>query len=135
MSCSIADPLCTCALQVNDTLAHLLSRMLDTDPATRATIAELAAHPWVTQGMPLSLESLNVRLAAAISSDMALQGFSGAAHDSHLLEAGGCGGGGGCGCAGCGGRLYPGVSHLRQLGGVRQSPAELMALVARAASS
>lgn len=120
-------------------LAHLLSRMLDINPTTRATIAELAAHPWVTQGMPLSLESLNVRLAAAISSDMALQGFSGAAHYGHLAEAGSCtragGSGGSCGCAGCGGRLYPGVSHLRQLGGGCQSPAELMALVARAAQS
>lgn len=113
--------------------------MLDINPTTRATISELAAHPWVLQGMPLAMESLNVRLAAAISSDMALQGFSGAAHDGQLAAAGSCihagGNGSSCGCAGCGGRFYPGVSHLRQLGGVRQSPAELAALVARAASS
>ena len=38
---------------------HLLSRMLQPDPAQRATMAEVLAHPWVAAAMPPALASLN----------------------------------------------------------------------------
>ncbi|KAF9646806.1 Pkinase-domain-containing protein [Thelephora ganbajun] len=37
---------------LNPGCKHLLSRMLVTDPSTRATLTEVLNHPWMTQGFP-----------------------------------------------------------------------------------
>ena len=42
----------------------LLARMLTADPADRASLADVAAHPWFTQDLPPGVADLNARLVA-----------------------------------------------------------------------
>ena len=60
---------CTCGcvtvellLQVSSSCWDLLTRMLQPVPVQRASMAEVLAHPWVTEGMPQELATLNDRL-------------------------------------------------------------------------
>lgn len=138
--------------QATPALANLLHRMLEVDPHERITAGEILAHPWVVKDMPSGLASLNSRLAAARSGALALQ-VSAAAPGRRLqspticsdsssrigTSAAGCGGGRVAGskaaCGGChvsaGGLL---LSDPPRLGGIALSPAELRALVQRAAA-
>ncbi len=49
-------------LQVSAQCWDLLARMLQPVPAQRACIAQVLTHPWVTDGMPTELATLNDRL-------------------------------------------------------------------------
>jgi hypothetical protein len=42
----------------------LLARMLTADPAQRATLADVATHPWFVQDLPPGVADLNARLVA-----------------------------------------------------------------------
>jgi serine/threonine-protein kinase SRK2 len=42
----------------------LLARMLTADPAARASLAEVAAHPWFVEDLPPGVSDLNTRLVA-----------------------------------------------------------------------
>ncbi|KAF9406238.1 hypothetical protein HW555_013321 [Spodoptera exigua] len=59
--------------QPSKQLRHLLSRMLDKDPATRATLQEVKDHEWITDGGkdPLPSEQENCRLVEVTEEDMA----------------------------------------------------------------
>ena len=48
--------------QVSAPCWDLMMRMLQPVPAQRASIAQVLAHPWVTDGMPAELAALNDRL-------------------------------------------------------------------------
>ena len=48
--------------QVSGACWELLSRVLQPVPAQRVSIAEVLSHPWVTEGMPHELATLNDRL-------------------------------------------------------------------------
>ena len=50
------------APQASEPCQDLIDRLLTADPAGRATMAEVLAHPWVAAGMPPELASLNDRL-------------------------------------------------------------------------
>jgi serine/threonine-protein kinase SRK2 len=47
------------AKPVSPECAHLLSRVLVADPAARATVAEIMAHPWFTKGLPPDAARMN----------------------------------------------------------------------------
>ncbi|CAH1640907.1 unnamed protein product [Spodoptera littoralis] len=59
--------------QPSKQLRHLLSRMLDKEPATRATLQEVKDHEWITDGGkdPLPSEQENCRLVEVTEEDMA----------------------------------------------------------------
>lgn len=42
----------------------VLARMLTADPAARASLADVASHPWFTQDLPPGVADLNARLVA-----------------------------------------------------------------------
>ncbi|CAD0204161.1 unnamed protein product [Chrysodeixis includens] len=60
-------------VQPSKPLRHLLARMLDKDPATRATMQEVKDHEWITDGGkdPLPSEQENCRLVEVTDEDMA----------------------------------------------------------------
>ncbi|GBP20800.1 hypothetical protein EVAR_14526_1 [Eumeta japonica] len=60
-------------LQLSEPLKNLLVRMLDKDPAKRATVHEIKVHEWVTCGgkEPLPSEQENCRLVEVTDEDMA----------------------------------------------------------------
>lgn len=51
----------------------LLARMLTANPAGRATLAEVAAHPWFTRDLPPGVADLNARLVAEQTQPAALE--------------------------------------------------------------
>ncbi|XP_047032769.1 calcium/calmodulin-dependent protein kinase kinase 2 isoform X2 [Helicoverpa zea] len=59
--------------QPSKQLRHLLSRMLDKDPSTRANLQEVKDHEWITDGGkdPLPSEQENCRLVEVTDEDMA----------------------------------------------------------------
>ncbi|XP_053616881.1 calcium/calmodulin-dependent protein kinase kinase 1 isoform X2 [Plodia interpunctella] len=59
--------------QLSRPLQHLLARMLDKEPSTRATMQEIKEHEWVTDGgkEPLPSEQENCRLVEVTDEDMA----------------------------------------------------------------
>lgn len=59
--------------QPSKDLRHLFSRMLDKNPATRATMQEIKEHSWITAGGkdPLPSEQENCRLVEVTDEDMA----------------------------------------------------------------
>ncbi|XP_026313487.1 calcium/calmodulin-dependent protein kinase kinase 1 isoform X2 [Hyposmocoma kahamanoa] len=58
---------------ISRSVKHLLGRMLDKDPSTRATMQEIKEHEWVTAGGtdPLPSEQENCRLVEVTDEDMA----------------------------------------------------------------
>ena len=51
--------------QVSEECRDLLRRILEPDPAERATVAEILAHPWLTAGARPGLSGINALLLGA----------------------------------------------------------------------